>query len=175
MYVPNVCLNDLFSFPELLECSCALCMSSFSFSLWVTVYMSLWSLLRIGILQLLKEKGLIPELSLQVQNIVCALDVDLQGPAATVASLLRGKGQSVDLVLESKPLKWYDSILLLRYRFLRQLLIFMEMLSYIFISILLQGFQTSCTNKCRPADIGGKFRVAKGYGWCENSLFCRTV
>jgi histidyl-tRNA synthetase len=61
----------------------------------------------IGLLQLLKEKGLVPELSLQVENIVCALDVDLQGAAARVASILREKGQSVDLVLESKPLKWY--------------------------------------------------------------------
>jgi histidyl-tRNA synthetase len=63
--------------------------------------------LMIGLLQLLKEKGLVPELSLQVENIVCALDVDLQGAAARVASILREKGQSVDLVLESKPLKWY--------------------------------------------------------------------
>lgn len=57
--------------------------------------------------QLLKEKGLLPELNLQVENIVCALDHNLQGAAATVATILRGKGQSVDLVLEIKPLKWY--------------------------------------------------------------------
>lgn len=55
---------------------------------------------------MLKEKGLLPELGLQVENIICALDPDLQGAAATVATLLRGKGQSVDLVLENKPLKW---------------------------------------------------------------------
>lgn len=48
-----------------------------------------------------------PELGLQVENIVCALDPGLQGAAATVATILREKGQSVDLVLESKPLKWY--------------------------------------------------------------------
>ncbi|XP_031256568.1 histidine--tRNA ligase, chloroplastic/mitochondrial [Pistacia vera] len=58
------------------------------------------------IVELLKEKGLLPELDLQVENIVCALDHNLQGAAATVATILRGKGQSVDLVLESKPLKW---------------------------------------------------------------------
>ncbi|KAE9621807.1 hypothetical protein Lal_00032530 [Lupinus albus] len=58
------------------------------------------------IVELLKEKGLLPELSLQVHNIVCALDEDLQAVAATVANVLREKGQSVDLVLESKPLKW---------------------------------------------------------------------
>ncbi|XVF55509.1 hypothetical protein PTKIN_Ptkin06aG0041800 [Pterospermum kingtungense] len=58
------------------------------------------------IVELLKEKGLLPELSLEVDNVVCALDHELQGVAATVATKLRGKGQSVDLVLESKPLKW---------------------------------------------------------------------
>ncbi|XP_044473581.1 histidine--tRNA ligase, chloroplastic/mitochondrial-like isoform X2 [Mangifera indica] len=58
------------------------------------------------IVELLKEKGLLPELDLQVDNIVCALDYDLQGAAAAVATILREKGQSVDLVLESKPLKW---------------------------------------------------------------------
>ncbi|KAK7245100.1 hypothetical protein RIF29_39934 [Crotalaria pallida] len=58
------------------------------------------------IVELLKEKGLIPELSLQIDNIVCALDEDLQAAAAMVASLLREKGQNVDLVLENKPLKW---------------------------------------------------------------------
>lgn len=57
---------------------------------------------------MLKEKGLLPELDLQVDNIVCALDYDLQGAAAAVATILREKGQSVDLVLESKPLKWYQ-------------------------------------------------------------------
>jgi len=74
---------------------------------WVLLAVSLAFTLMIGLLQLLKEKGLVPELSLQVENIVCALDVDLQGAAARVASILREKGQSVDLVLESKPLKWY--------------------------------------------------------------------
>lgn len=58
------------------------------------------------LIQLLKEKGLIPELNHQVKNIVCALDQDLQGAAASVATKLREKGQTVDLVLESKPLKW---------------------------------------------------------------------
>uniref|UniRef100_A0A2N9ET78 histidine--tRNA ligase n=1 Tax=Fagus sylvatica TaxID=28930 RepID=A0A2N9ET78_FAGSY len=58
------------------------------------------------IVELLKDRGLLPELSLQVENIVCALDVNLQGAAARVASILREKSQSVELVLESKPLKW---------------------------------------------------------------------
>ncbi|EXC42304.1 Histidine--tRNA ligase [Morus notabilis] len=58
------------------------------------------------IVELLKDKGLLPELNLEVKNIVCALDPNLQGAAATVATILRDKGQSVDLVLENKPLKW---------------------------------------------------------------------
>ncbi|CAL5421862.1 unnamed protein product [Camellia sinensis] len=58
------------------------------------------------IIELLKEKGLIPEMGEPVENIVCHLDPDLQGTAAAVATILRGKGQSVDLVLENKPLKW---------------------------------------------------------------------
>ncbi|CAH8269895.1 unnamed protein product [Arabidopsis lyrata] len=58
------------------------------------------------IVELLKEKDLLPELGQEVENIVCALDKDLQGAAATVATTLRDKGQTVDLVLESKPLKW---------------------------------------------------------------------
>ncbi|KAF8006051.1 hypothetical protein BT93_K0367 [Corymbia citriodora subsp. variegata] len=58
------------------------------------------------IVELLKEKGLLPKLDHQIENIVCALDSDLQGAAAAVATKLREKGQSVDLVLEGKPLKW---------------------------------------------------------------------
>ncbi|KAK6149058.1 hypothetical protein DH2020_016583 [Rehmannia glutinosa] len=58
------------------------------------------------IVELLKERGLVPDLSPQVQNIVCSLDQDLQGAASLVAARLREKGQSVDLVLENKPLKW---------------------------------------------------------------------
>ncbi|XP_048610220.1 histidine--tRNA ligase, chloroplastic/mitochondrial-like [Brassica napus] len=55
---------------------------------------------------LLNEKDLLPELGQEVENIVCALDKDIQGAAATVATVLRIKGQTVDLELESKPLKW---------------------------------------------------------------------
>lgn len=57
-------------------------------------------------LQLLKDRGLLPELSPQVQNVVCSLGQDLQGAASLVAARLREKGQTVDLVLENKPLKW---------------------------------------------------------------------
>ncbi|XP_052199017.1 histidine--tRNA ligase, chloroplastic/mitochondrial [Diospyros lotus] len=58
------------------------------------------------IIELLKDKGLLPALSHRVENIVCSLDQDLQSAAAAVATILREKGQSVDLVLENKPLKW---------------------------------------------------------------------
>lgn len=58
------------------------------------------------IVELLKEKKLLPELDVQVENIICSLDPDLQGPASLVAATLREKGQSVDLVLENKPMKW---------------------------------------------------------------------
>ncbi|XP_051138876.1 histidine--tRNA ligase, chloroplastic/mitochondrial [Andrographis paniculata] len=58
------------------------------------------------IVELLKERGLLPDLSPQVQNIVCSLDQDLQGAACSVAAKLREKNQTVDLVLETKPLKW---------------------------------------------------------------------
>ncbi|KAH9614767.1 hypothetical protein KSS87_012803 [Heliosperma pusillum] len=59
------------------------------------------------IIELLKEKNLLPKVDLNIENIVCSLDPELQGAAALVASTLRSKGQGVDLVLESKPLKWF--------------------------------------------------------------------
>ncbi|KAI3721629.1 hypothetical protein L2E82_32646 [Cichorium intybus] len=58
------------------------------------------------IIELLKERRLLPEVPLEIENIVCSLDPDLKGAAARVASVLRGKGRCVDLVLENKPLKW---------------------------------------------------------------------
>ncbi|KVI09504.1 Aminoacyl-tRNA synthetase, class II [Cynara cardunculus var. scolymus] len=45
------------------------------------------------IIELLKERKLLPELPLEVENIVCSLDPDLQGAASSVATVLRGKGQ----------------------------------------------------------------------------------
>lgn len=57
-------------------------------------------------LQLLKEKGLLPDLGRQVDDIVFPLDEELEGQASMVASALRRKGHSVDLV-EDKRLKWY--------------------------------------------------------------------
>ncbi|CAM0875695.1 unnamed protein product [Alopecurus aequalis] len=57
------------------------------------------------IMELLKEKGLLPDLPHQVDDIVFPLDEELDGPASCVASSLRRKGRSVDL-LQDKRLKW---------------------------------------------------------------------
>ncbi|URD91709.1 tRNA synthetase class II core domain (G, H, P, S and T) [Musa troglodytarum] len=57
------------------------------------------------IVELLKEKGLLPDLGRQVDDIVFPLDEELEGQASMVASALRRKGHSVDLV-EDKRLKW---------------------------------------------------------------------
>lgn len=58
------------------------------------------------IMELLKDKGLLPGLNHTVDDIVFPLDQELQGPAAMIASTLRQKGRNVDLVLENKRLKW---------------------------------------------------------------------
>ncbi|CAA6662636.1 unnamed protein product [Spirodela intermedia] len=57
------------------------------------------------IIELLKEKGLLPDLLQKVDCIVFPLDAALEGPASTIASSLRRRGQSVDLV-EDRRLKW---------------------------------------------------------------------
>lgn len=57
------------------------------------------------IIELLKEKGLLPELSRQVDDIVFPLDGELEGPASKIVSSLREKGRSADLI-EDKKLKW---------------------------------------------------------------------
>ncbi|KAG9441633.1 hypothetical protein H6P81_017487 [Aristolochia fimbriata] len=58
------------------------------------------------IVELLKDKGLLPDLSPEVDDIVFPIDQQLQGSASMIASRLREKGRSVDLVLEQKRLKW---------------------------------------------------------------------
>lgn len=57
------------------------------------------------IMELLKEKGLVPDIIRQVDDIVFPLDEELEGPASKIVSSLRQKGRSVDLV-EDKRLKW---------------------------------------------------------------------
>jgi len=58
------------------------------------------------IMELLNEKGLVPELLSGNQDIVIAIDEDLRSAAMSVATKLRASGRLVDLVLEDKRMKW---------------------------------------------------------------------
>jgi histidyl-tRNA synthetase len=58
------------------------------------------------IMELLAEKGLVPELIGGVDDVVIALSPELRNAAMSVATSLRNTGKSVDLVLEDKRLKW---------------------------------------------------------------------
>lgn len=58
------------------------------------------------IVELLKDKGLLPELKPQVDDLVFAFNADLRPAAIQVAARLRAQGRAVDLVLEDKKIKW---------------------------------------------------------------------
>ena len=58
------------------------------------------------IMELLEEKGLVPELIGGVDDVVISLSPELRNAAMSVATSLRSTGKSVDLVLEDKRLKW---------------------------------------------------------------------
>ena len=58
------------------------------------------------IMELLAEKGLIPELISGVDDIVLSLNQDLRDIAVRVAASLRLSDRTVDLVLEDKKIKW---------------------------------------------------------------------
>jgi histidyl-tRNA synthetase len=58
------------------------------------------------IVELLKDKGLIPQLESTCDDIVFAFSDDLRPAAQRVAARLRASGRSVDLVLETKKMKW---------------------------------------------------------------------
>ena len=58
------------------------------------------------IMELLAEKGLVPELIADIDDVVISLSPELRNAAMSVASSLRNTGRSVDLVLEEKRLKW---------------------------------------------------------------------
>ena len=58
------------------------------------------------IMELLAEKGLLPELVSGNDDIVLAHSTELRGAAMSVASALRANGRSVDLILEPKKMKW---------------------------------------------------------------------
>lgn len=57
------------------------------------------------ILELLKEKSLLPNLNRQIDDIVFPLDEELEGPASQIVSSLRQIGRSVDLI-QDKRFKW---------------------------------------------------------------------
>lgn len=58
------------------------------------------------IVELLKEKGLLPSLELEVDDIIFALEDNLRPQAVMIAYQLRNLGRVVELVPESKRLKW---------------------------------------------------------------------
>ena len=58
------------------------------------------------IMELLADKGLLPELSNGVGDVVFGMGSELRGAAMQVAAKLRSAGRTVDLVLEEKKMKW---------------------------------------------------------------------
>ena len=58
------------------------------------------------ILELLKDKGLLPQLDGGPDDLVFAFDEGLRSAAVDVARRLRAAGRSVDLVLEPRKVKW---------------------------------------------------------------------
>ncbi|MEC8954942.1 MAG: histidine--tRNA ligase [Candidatus Thermoplasmatota archaeon] len=58
------------------------------------------------IMELLADKGLLPELSSGVDDVVFGMGAELRGAAMQVAGKLRAGGRSTDLVLEDKRIKW---------------------------------------------------------------------
>ena len=63
------------------------------------------------VMELLAEKGLVPDLTNGVSDVVFGMGAELRGAAMQVASALRANGRSVDLVLEDKRMKWVSSML----------------------------------------------------------------
>ena len=58
------------------------------------------------VMELLAEKGLVPDLASGVEDVVFGMGSELRGSAMQVAGRLRSSGRSVDLVLEEKKMKW---------------------------------------------------------------------
>jgi len=58
------------------------------------------------IIELLKDKGLLPDTSRAIDDLVFAFDSEQRGAAASVAGQLRAAGRSVELVLEDRKVKW---------------------------------------------------------------------
>jgi len=58
------------------------------------------------ILELLQDKGLLPPLQQNIDDVVVALDPELQKHVGQVAAALREKGRVVDAVLDKRKMKW---------------------------------------------------------------------
>ncbi len=58
------------------------------------------------IMELLADKGLVPDLPSGNEDVVMSLGEELRHAAMSVASKLRDSGRSVDLVLDDKRMKW---------------------------------------------------------------------
>jgi histidyl-tRNA synthetase len=58
------------------------------------------------IMELLADKGLVPDLPSGNEDIVMSLGEGLRSAAMSVASKLRASGRTVDLVLDDKRMKW---------------------------------------------------------------------
>ena len=58
------------------------------------------------IAELLADKGIMPTLESGIDDVIFAFNSNLRSAAMNVASILRGKGRSVDLVLEDRKMKW---------------------------------------------------------------------
>ena len=58
------------------------------------------------IMELLKERELLPNIPSGNQDVVIPLNEDLRPGAMIVASKLRKGGRTVDVILENKKLKW---------------------------------------------------------------------
>ena len=58
------------------------------------------------IAELLSDKGIMPALDSGIDDVIFSFNEELRSAAMNVASLLRNKGRSVDLVLENRKMKW---------------------------------------------------------------------
>ena len=58
------------------------------------------------VMELLREKGLVPDTPHGVQDVVFGMGAGLREAAMEVASAIRSGGRSADLVLEDKKMTW---------------------------------------------------------------------
>ena len=58
------------------------------------------------IVEMLKDKGLLPDISPSLDDVVFAFSTDLRPAATHIAAQLRQQGRCVDLILEDKKVRW---------------------------------------------------------------------